>query len=46
MEGGQDVSFGRSNGIGIGCEKERRGGGRAISHRVTRHGISVRVNRG
>lgn len=45
MEGGQDVSFGRSNGIGIGCEKERRGG-RAISHRVTRHGISVRVNRG
>lgn len=27
MEGGQDVSFGRSNGIGIGCEKERRGGG-------------------
>lgn len=28
MEGGQDVSFGRSNGIGIGCEKERRGGGK------------------
>lgn len=25
---------------------EEGGGGRAISHRVTRHGISVRVNRG